>query len=83
MQSSAALSTERTTGQTDDFSLNAAQMEFMLRVHNAAEKADASEDDAFFDQIVASEEWKHLFDDMSWDQAWDRYEIMIGACEDC
>jgi hypothetical protein len=66
-----------------DFSLNAAQMEFMLRTHNAAEIADANNDNAFFDTLVASDEWAVLFGSMSWDQAWDRYEIMIGACADC
>jgi hypothetical protein len=68
---------------TDEFSLNAAQMEFMLRIHNAAEAADTSEDYDFFDAIVSSQEWKNLFGEMSWDQVWDRYEIMVGDCQDC
>lgn len=74
--------TEQASVPEDDFSLNAAQMEFMLRVHNAAEQADANEDYAFFDAIVASEDWKRLFGDMSWDQAWDRYEVMLAPAAD-
>ena len=72
-----------TQAEQDDFSLNAAQMEFMLRIHNAAEVADAAENYEFFDGVVASEEWKNLFAEMSWDQTWHRYEIMIGECSDC
>jgi hypothetical protein len=67
---------------TEDFALNAAQMEYMLRIHNAAEKADAEGNDRFFHELVETEEWKSLFQ-FGWDQAWDRYEIMIGQCEDC
>ena len=73
-----------TQDQTEnDFTLTAAQMEFMLRTHNAAEKADTEDDFEFFHQLVKGEEWKQLFPDFGWDQAWDRYEIMIGQCEDC
>ncbi len=80
MQESFASETKETQ---DDFSLSAAQMEFLLRLHNAAEAADAAENYEFFDEITASDEWKMLFDTMNWDQAWDRYEIMIGHCTDC
>ncbi|MCI0714528.1 MAG: hypothetical protein L0154_30520 [Chloroflexi bacterium] len=76
--------TEQTTGQIkDDFVLNAAQMEFMINIDAAAEQADQEGNYDFFDDVVASEEWKSLFGDMSWDQAYDRYEIMIGRCTDC
>ena len=67
----------------DDFTLNAAQMMFMINVDAAAEKADKEEDYQFFGDLTASDEWKRLFKDMSWDQAYDRYEIMIGRCTDC
>lgn len=63
-----------------DFNLNAAQMEFMLRIHNAAETADAADDFEFFRQLVKSDEWQQLFPDFGWDQAWDRYEIMLTVC---
>ena len=70
--------------QTENhFTLTAAQMEFMLRIHNAAKKADAEGDFEFFRHLVKGEEWERLFPDFGWDQASDRYEIMIGQCEDC
>lgn len=67
----------------EDFTLNAAQMEFMINVDLAAERADQADDYAFFDELVESEKWEALFGTMSWDQAYDRYEIMIGRCVDC
>lgn len=73
-----ALNTEE-----DDFRLSAEQMVFMINVDAAAEIADEHDDYAFFDELVSSEEWKMLFGKMSWDNAYDRYEIMIGRCTDC
>lgn len=73
----------RPVTEDDDFILNAAQMQFMINAHNAAEAAYATEDWAIIDEITASDEWQRLFGDMSWDQAYDRYEIMMGFCEDC
>ena len=67
----------------DDFTLNAAQMEFMINVEVAVDEADRQDNDTFFDALVASDAWQMLFGDMSWDQAYDRYEIMIGRCTDC
>jgi hypothetical protein len=69
--------------EEDDFTLNAAQMQFMINAHNAAETAYASKDWTIIDEVTASEEWRQLFGEMSWDQAYDRYEIMMGLCEDC
>ncbi len=65
--------------ELDTFRLNAAQMEFMLRIHNAAQKADFEQNDQFFTEIMNSAEWATLFPDFGWDQAWDRYEIMLGV----
>lgn len=67
----------------EDFTLSAAQMAFMFNIDAAAQQADQRDDDAFFEQLVNSEAWQALFDKMSWDQAYDRYEIMIGRCTDC
>ena len=67
----------------DDFTLNTAQMVFMININPAAEKADQEDNFSFFDDIIASAEWKNLFGEMSWDQAYDRYEIMLGQCNDC
>lgn len=78
VQPAARLETE-----DDDFTLNAAQMQFMINAHNAAEAAYASKDWTVIDEITSSDEWRQLFGDMSWDQAFDRYELMMGFCEDC
>jgi hypothetical protein len=67
----------------DDFRLSAEQMVFMINIDAAAELADKANDYEFFDKLVASEEWKGLFSTLSWDNAYDRYEIMIGRCADC
>ena len=63
----------------DDFRLSATQMEFMLRIHNAAEKADHEQNDQFFIGLIASQDWQSLFPDVGWDQTWDRYETLISA----
>lgn len=68
----------KTTQEPDEFSLNAAQMAFMINIEPAAERADHADDYDFFDRLVASDEWQHLFGAMSWDQAFDRYEVMLG-----
>lgn len=60
----------------DDFSLNAAQMVFMMNAEAAIEKAEAEDDDQFFYDLADSPEYKALFGDMSIDQALDRYELM-------
>lgn len=72
-----------TQADIEDFTLTAAQIAFMINIDAAAERADAADDYDFFDGVVASDAWRGLFGDMSWDQAYDRYEIMIGRCEDC
>lgn len=69
--------------EDNDFTLNAAQMQFMINAHNAAETAYAARDWTFMDDIMATGEWQQLFGAMSWDQAYDRYELMMGFCEDC
>jgi hypothetical protein len=62
----------------DDFRLSAEQMVFMINIDTAAELADKEDNYTFFDELVASDEWKKLFGEISWDNAYDRYEIMIG-----
>lgn len=75
MMTDRAISNEVTT-YDDDFGLTTEQMVFMINIHPAAEKADKADNFAFFDTLVASDEWQSLFDNMSWDQAYDRYEIV-------
>ncbi len=72
--------TTRSATEDDEFTLNAAQMQFMINAHNAAEAAYATQEWGVIDEITASNEWRQLFGDMSWDQAYDRYEIMMGFC---
>lgn len=60
---------------SDDFTLNAEQMAFMDSIEAAAEVADKEDDYAFFDALVASQEWRALFGAMGWDQAYDRWEM--------
>ena len=60
----------------DDFSLNSAQMVFMMNCEAAIEKAEAEDDAQFFYDLADSPEYKALFGDMSIDQALDRYELM-------
>jgi hypothetical protein len=67
----------------EDFSLNAAQMEFMINIEAAAEQAEQEDNYTFFDEVLDSQEWQTLFGKMSWDQAYDRFEIMLGRCTDC
>ena len=62
----------------DDFSLNAAQMVFMINHENAIEQAYSAHDMSFLHQLAASSEFKLLFGDMGWDQAYDRYECICG-----
>jgi hypothetical protein len=65
----------------NDFSLNTAQMVFMINHENAIERAYTAHDMAFLRHLAASDEYKELFGDMSWDQAYDRYECMSGKCD--
>jgi hypothetical protein len=62
----------------DDFRLTAEQMVFMINIDAAAEFADQANDYEFFDKLTISDEWKSLFGEMSWDNVYDRYEIMIA-----
>lgn len=61
---------------SDDFTLSAAQMVFMINAENAIKQAEIDGDESFFVELVASDEYRALFGDMSIDQAIDRYESM-------
>jgi hypothetical protein len=65
----------------DDFSLNTAQMVFMMNHENAIEQAYSAHNMEFLRQLAESGEYKELFGDMGWDQAYDRYECMSGKCD--
>jgi hypothetical protein len=65
--------------QSDDWSLNANQMLFMLEHHNPIETAYASDDLDFLSELAKSNAYIAAFGDMSWDEAYDRYECMLEA----
>jgi hypothetical protein len=58
----------------NEWSLTPQQMLFMMQNHNALEIAFADDDIKFLRAFGASEEFKTLFGDMSFDEAFDRYE---------
>jgi len=61
----------------DDWTLDADQMLFMLQHHNPIETAYASGDMEFLRELAQSEAYIAAFGDMSWDEAYDRYECML------
>ncbi len=60
--------------ERDDWSLTAEQMLFMMRHHNPILAAYEREDMDFLRQLAASQDYKAAFGNMSWDEAFDRYE---------
>jgi len=68
---------------SDDWSLNTDQMIFMLQHHNAIEDAYAKEDSDFICELTDSEAYKSLFGEMTFNEAYDRYESALeGDCGD-
>ncbi len=57
-----------------DWSLTASQTLFMMQRHNAILEAYERDDADFLKSLEASEEYKAVFGEMSWDEAFDRYE---------
>ncbi len=62
----------------DDWTLNAAQMIFMLQHHNPIETAYADDDVEFLRLLSKSEAYRAAFGDMPWDEPYDRYEHMTN-----
>lgn len=62
--------------QSEDWTLTTDQMIFMLQHHNAVESAYRVDDMAFLRKLEASSQFKRLFGNMSWDEAYDGYEEM-------
>ena len=58
----------------DDWALEGDQLAFMLQHHDQIEAAYDSDDMTFLDELESSPEYKALFGDMPWDEAYDRYE---------
>ena len=61
-------------GSDDDWALGGDQLAFMLQHHDQIEAAYDSDDMTFLDELESSPEYKALFGDMPWDEAYDRYE---------
>lgn len=60
--------------KTDDWLLTDEQYAYMMVRRYDIERAYINEDDSFFDEIENSDEYKRLFGDMSWNEAYDRFE---------
>lgn len=74
-----AHSEERADGVStdDDWTLNTEQMLFMMAHNNEIETAFEVDDMQYFKTLVASDEYQSLFGEMSFDEAFDRYESML------
>jgi hypothetical protein len=70
------------TSQADDWSLTTDQMIFMLQYHNPVEAAYAADNMAYLQSLAASDDYKAIFGDMNWDEAYDRYEEMLTKASD-
>lgn len=64
-----------------DWGLSPEQLAFMQARDSEIEEAYRKDDDGFFIQIISSDDWGRLFGEMSWDEAYDRYEFSIGRSE--
>lgn len=58
----------------DEWALTGAQLAFMVQHHEMIETAYDQDDVAALDALAESPEYKALFGDMPWDEAYDRYE---------
>jgi hypothetical protein len=67
---------QKTLASSDDeqWALEGAQLAFMLQHRDVIEAAYDSDDMAALDVIEGSDEYRVLFGDMSWDEAYDRFE---------
>ena len=77
-------STSQNIPHTDDdaWTLTTDQMIFMLENHNFIESAYSTDNLAALRDLAASRRYKAVFDDMTWDEAFDRYETAIADRND-
>lgn len=73
--------TERSIEQ-DDWTLNADQMIFMLQHHNPIEAAYKENQMDYLRELADSITYKVVFGNISFDEAYDRYECMLEARRD-
>ena len=71
-----------TSIQQDDWILNADQMIFMLQHHNPIEAAYEDDRLEYLRELADSQEYKAVFGEMGFDEAYDRYECMLEAGRD-
>lgn len=71
-----------TSVQQDDWTLNGEQMIFMLQHHNPIEAAYEDDRMDYLRELADSEAYTAIFGDMSFDEAYDRYECMLEAERD-
>lgn len=69
-----ALQERLSSAGDEDWALQGAQLAFMLQHQDDIEAAYASDDMARLDVLEGSPEYKALFGDMPWDEAYDRFE---------
>lgn len=65
----------------DDWILSIEQLVFMFDRHYDIARAEKADDDAWFQQLMGSEEWRDVFGNMGFDEAYDRYECVRDGCE--
>jgi hypothetical protein len=65
--------------QQAEWTLSADQMIFMLQHHNGIEAAYEADDLEALRELAASDEYKAIFGDMSFDEAYDRYECTLES----
>jgi hypothetical protein len=70
---------QQTATSQDDWMLTPEQMLFMMQNHNVIERAFADDDLQFLRQFAVSEDFRTLFGDMGFDEAYDRYEMMSDS----
>jgi hypothetical protein len=68
--------------EEDDWTLNTDQMIFMLQNHIAIELAFSNNDVEFLRNLEGTKEFQAFFGDLSFDEAYDRYECMLEDIEE-
>jgi hypothetical protein len=69
-----ALQESLAASEDDQWALEGAQLAFMLQHKDAIEAAYDADDMAALDVLEESDEYRMLFGDMVWDEAYDRFE---------
>jgi len=68
---------ENVEAAQNDWTLTTDQMVFMMQYNNPIEEAYANDDMDYLRQLEASDEYRALFGEMSFDEAYDRYECTL------